>query len=63
MDKLKEDLEGHIGLFETRWQASRLKAIQGDLVKKEQLTTMTFVDKAMNWFTQYGLAHFLTYDD
>ena len=43
----------------TKWEASGLDGVYGDDVKKQQFAA-TLEGKTMNWFTQYGAAHFAT---
>ena len=54
--KKKANAGTHVGQFETRWQASGY-GIHPDDVKNEHFLA-TLQGKAVNWFTQYGLAHF-----
>ena len=59
--KSKQDPDGHVAQFETRWVASGFDGMYGDLVKKQQFAA-TLQGTAMNWLSQYGLNHFATYD-
>ena len=58
--KAKEDADCHVAQFETKWQANGYAAIHNDQTKLEQFAA-TLEAKAMSWFSQYGVAHFLTY--
>ena len=55
----KANPDSHVGQFETMWQASGF-GVHPDDVKKEHFAA-TLEGKAINWFTQYGSAHFADY--
>jgi len=54
----KDDPNGHVAQFNTKWVASGLDALYGDDVKKQQFAA-TLEGKAMNWYSQYGTAYFV----
>ena len=57
----KEDVDCHVAQFETKWQASGYQALHNDQTKLQQFAA-TLEGKAMSWFSQYGVAHFMTYN-
>ena len=59
--KSKEDPDCHVAQFQTRWVASGYDGMYGDAVKQQHFAS-TFEDKAMKWYSQFGAAHFATFD-
>ena len=59
--KPKEDPDCHVAQFQTRWEASGYDTLYAGDVKKRQFAA-TLEGPAMDWFSQYGLAHFLTFN-
>ena len=53
----KDDPDAHVAQFGTKWEASGLAGLYGEDVKKQQFAA-TLEGKAMNWYQQYGAAHF-----
>ena len=55
--KDKEDPDEHVAQFDTKWEASGFDVLYQDDVKKQQFAA-SLERKAMNWYKQYGAAHF-----
>ena len=53
----KEDPDAHVAQFDTKWEASGFDVLYNDDVKKQQFAA-SLERKAMNWYKQYGAAHF-----
>ena len=58
--KPKEDPDCHVAQFQTRWEASGYDTLYAGDVKKRQFAA-TLEGPTMDWFSQYGLAHYRTY--
>ena len=59
--KPKEDPNCHIAQFQTRWEASGHDTLYRGNVKMRQFAA-TLEGSATDWFNQYGLGHFATYN-
>ena len=59
--KPKEDPDCHVAQFQTRWEASGYDNLYKGDVKLRQFAA-TLEDSAKDWFRQYGLGHFATYN-
>ncbi|MCO5613387.1 hypothetical protein L7F22_067663 [Adiantum nelumboides] len=60
--KSKEDPDCHVAQFETRWQARGFAGVYDAQAKMRQFEA-TFEGKAVQWFSNFDVAHFPNYEE
>ncbi|MCO5600240.1 hypothetical protein L7F22_054350 [Adiantum nelumboides] len=60
--KSKEDPDCHVAQFETRWQARGFAGVYDAQAKMRQFEA-TFEGKAVQWFSNFDVAHFSDYEE